>query len=97
MGGRQARLATPGEENLRVEVAVRDAGDGRFVPGMRSIATPLDPDGDEVGTHEQPLLWRPVIHHYGRNWADPRTASASLRERATVTGYSGNEGPAMDA
>ena len=57
----------PGEENLHVEVAVRDAGDGRFVPGVKVIATLVDPDGNEVGTHEQPLLWHPMIYHYGRS------------------------------
>lgn len=55
------------EENLHVEVSVRDASDGRFVPAVRVIATLTDPDGNDVGTHEQPLLWHPMIYHYGRN------------------------------
>lgn len=71
----------PGEENLHVEVAVRDAGDGRFVPGVRVVATLIDPDGDEVGTHEQPLLWHPMIYHYGRNWAVPSDGEYMLRVR----------------
>ena len=71
----------PGEENLHVEVAVRDAGDGRFVPGVKVIATLVDPDGNEVGTHEQPLLWHPMIYHYGRNWVVPSDGEYTLRVR----------------
>lgn len=71
----------PGEANLHVEVAVRDAGDGRFVPGVRVLATLLDPQGTEVGTHEQPLLWHPMIYHYGRNWTVPSDGAYTLRVR----------------
>lgn len=69
----------PGESNLHVEVAVRDGGDGRFVPGVRVTVTLLDPDGKEVGTHEQPLLWHPMIYHYGRNWQVPADGVYTLR------------------
>jgi hypothetical protein len=61
----------PGDANLHLEISVRDAADGRFVPGLRVMATLFDPDGQEVGTHEQPLLWHPMIYHYGRNWNVP--------------------------
>ncbi len=71
----------PGENNLHAEVSVRDGGDGRFVPGVRVIATLLDPRGEEVGTHEQPLLWHPMIYHYGRNWAVPSDGEYTLRVR----------------
>ncbi len=71
----------PGEANLHVEVAVRDAGDGRFVPGLRVLATLIDPDGQELGTHEQPLLWHPMIYHYGRNWTVPADGAYRLRVR----------------
>lgn len=69
----------PGEDNLHVEVAVRDAGDGRFVPGVRVLATLVDPQGNEVGTHEHPLLWHPMIYHYGRNWNVPADGDYALR------------------
>ncbi len=61
----------PGEDNAHIEVAVRDAGDGRFVPGCTVTVTLTDPDGNDVGTHVQPLLWHPMIYHYGRNWKLP--------------------------
>ncbi len=69
----------PGEENLHVEIAVRDAGDGRFVPGLRVTATLVDPGGNELGTHEHPLLWHPMIYHYGRNWTLPADGEYTLR------------------
>jgi Fe2+ transport protein len=71
----------PGDENVHVEVAVRDASDGRFVPGVRVTATLIDPEGNEIGTHEQPLLWHPMIYHYGRNWTVPADGAYTTRVR----------------
>lgn len=71
----------PGEANVHVEVIVCDAADGRFVPGLRVIATLVGPDGQEVGTHEQPMVWHPMIYHYGRNWTVPADGSYTLRVR----------------
>jgi hypothetical protein len=71
----------PDEENLHVEVAVRDAGDGRFVPCLDVWVTLIDPDGEEVGTHRQPLLWHPMLYHYGRNWTVPGDGEYTLRVR----------------
>lgn len=69
----------PQDENLHVEVVVRDAADGRFVPCLDVQATLVTADGDEVGTHTQPLLWHPMINHYGRNWTVPGDGTYSLR------------------
>jgi hypothetical protein len=66
-------------QNLHVEVSVRDRGDGRFVPGARVVATLIAPDGLPVGSHEQPLLWQPMIDHYGRNWEVPTGGEYTLR------------------
>ncbi|HET9103259.1 MAG TPA: iron transporter, partial [Solirubrobacteraceae bacterium] len=71
----------PGTADLHVEVTVRDAGDGRFVPCARVLVTVIDPDGRELGTHEQPLLWHPMIYHYGRNWATTANGRYRLRVR----------------
>lgn len=71
----------PGDTNAHIEVTVRDAGDGRFIPGVRVLATLVDPDGNEVGTHEQPLLWHPMLYHYGRNWQLPADGAYTLRIR----------------
>ncbi len=71
----------PERENLHVEVAVRDGGDGRFVPCLDVYATLIDADGNEVGTHKQPMLWHPMIYHYGRNWEVPGDGEYTLRVR----------------
>ena len=71
----------PGADNLHVEVAVRDRADGRFVPGVTVYATLISADGTEIGTHEHPMLWHPMIYHYGRNWKVPVGGRYSLRVR----------------
>ena len=71
----------PGDENLHVEIAVCDASDGRFVPGCTVTGTLIDPDGNEVGTHEHPLLWHPMLYHYGRNWKVPADGTYTLKVR----------------
>jgi hypothetical protein len=73
----------PENENLHLEIAVRDAADGRFVPCLAVWATLIDPQGREVGTHQQPLLWHPMLYHYGRNWAVPATASTHFAFAST--------------
>lgn len=61
----------PGDENAHVEVVVRDAADGRFVPGLTVTVTLTGQDGREVGTWQQPFIWHPWLYHYGRNWQIP--------------------------
>jgi hypothetical protein len=45
------------------------------------LVTMIDPGGQELGTHEQPLLWHPMIYHYGRNWATSGDGLYRLRVR----------------
>lgn len=71
----------PGAENAHLEIVVRDATDGRFIPGLSVHATLIDAGGNEVGTHEQPFLWHPWLHHYGRNWRVPGDGAYTLRVR----------------
>lgn len=71
----------PTDENLHLEVSVRDGADGRFIPGLQVFATLLDAQGTEVGTHEQPFLWHPWLFHYGRNWKVPGDGTYTLRVR----------------
>lgn len=65
--------------NLHLEVAVMDAGDHRFVPGLEVLVTAIDEGGQELGTHEHPMLWHPMILHYGRNWDLPGDGSYTFR------------------
>jgi uncharacterized protein involved in high-affinity Fe2+ transport len=71
----------PADENAHVEVVVRDAADGRFIPGLTVYTTLLDSSGQAIGTHQQPFLWHPWLYHYGRNWRVPGDGSYTLRVR----------------
>jgi hypothetical protein len=71
----------PGDENAHIEIAVRDAADGRLIPSLRVEATIIDGDGNEIGPHEMPLLWHPYLYHYGRNWTLPEDGRYALRVR----------------
>lgn len=77
----------PADENCHLEILVRDAADGRFVPGLTVTATLLAGDGSEVGTHRQPFLWHPWLYHYGRNWRVPREGAYTLRVRIDPPEY----------
>jgi hypothetical protein len=61
----------PGSSNAHLEVAVRDAGDGRFVPGLNITLSLTAPDGTSVGKHKLPFVWHPWFYHYGLNWKVP--------------------------
>jgi uncharacterized protein involved in high-affinity Fe2+ transport len=77
----------PDEENLHVEIVVRDRDDGRLVPGLDVEATLVTEAGEEVGTHEQPYLWHPSICHYGRNWKVPGSGRYTLRVRIAPASF----------
>ena len=53
---------------------MRDAADGRLIPGLKVQLTLVMQNGEEIGTHEMPLLCTP-IYHYGRNWRVPGDGS----------------------
>jgi hypothetical protein len=59
------REAAP-EATVHLEVAVADAGDGRFVPGL-SVHVDVERDGDNLVCTDLPLLWHPFLYHYGGN------------------------------
>jgi len=69
----------PEDENLHVEIAVCDASDGRFVSDAKVHGTLIDPDGNEVGTYVHPMLWHPMLYHYGRNWTVPADGYYTLK------------------
>ena len=69
----------PGSANAHVEITVRDAADGRFVPGLDVRATLITPDGEELGPFPQELVWHPMLYHYARNWELPQDGSYTLR------------------
>jgi hypothetical protein len=77
----------PKRDNIHIEVIVRDAGDGRFIPGLKIYATLIDPKGRAVGTNVQPYIWHPCLYHYGRNWRVPRDGIYTLRVRFAAPTY----------
>lgn len=74
-------------ENLHLEISVRDAADGRFVPALSVHATLIDARGEEVGTNRQPYLWHPWLYHYGRNWCVPGDGEYTLRVRVEAPNF----------
>lgn len=77
----------PDRENIHIEISVRDAGDGRFVPALNVELTVLDSEGQEVGTHRQPFLWHPWLYHYGRNWRLPGDGQYTFRVRIEMPDF----------
>lgn len=75
----ELRWHNPQGENVHVEVTVRDAADGRFVPAVRVQATLVTPGGEELGPYEQSLVWHPMLYHYARNWTVPTDGEYTLR------------------
>jgi uncharacterized protein involved in high-affinity Fe2+ transport len=65
-------------ENLHLEVSVRDATDGRFIPELIIHARLIDSEGNDVGMHRQPFIWHPWVYHYGRNWLVKESGDYSL-------------------
>lgn len=65
------REAAP-EANVHMEVAVADAADGRFVPGL-SVHVDVERDGQRVVSTDLPFLWHPFLYHYGGNAMVPDT------------------------
>lgn len=71
----------PGDENCHLEISVSDAGDQRFVPGLKVVATLSAKDGQQVGPFEVPFLWHPGLYHYGKNVKVPGSGVYTLRVR----------------
>jgi uncharacterized protein involved in high-affinity Fe2+ transport len=61
----------PGAANAHLEVAVQDAGDGRFVPGLDITLALADSRGKAVAEAAMPFVWHPWLDHYGKNWVVP--------------------------
>lgn len=77
----------PQEENVHIEISVRDGADRRFVPALDVELTVLDAEGQTVGTHRQPFIWHPWLYHYGRNWKLPRDGAYTFRVKIAMPGF----------
>ncbi len=67
----ELKWMSPEGKNAHLEITVRDAADGRFIPSLDITATLFSSDGKEVGTHQMPFLWHPMLYHYGLDWKVP--------------------------
>ena len=71
----------PGDATLHIEVAVRDAADGRFIPGLTVHAQIQHESGSEVASLVLPFLWHPTLYHYGQNVRAPAGARITVKVR----------------
>jgi len=62
----------PERANAHLEVAVADAVDGRFVPGL-GVTLTLSAGARTLFTTRVPFLWHPLLHRYGLNVRVPGT------------------------
>jgi hypothetical protein len=66
------------ESNGHLEIAVADATDGRFVPGLDITLTVADGERD-LFTTSLPFLWHPFLYHYGTNFRMPGKGTYTVR------------------
>jgi hypothetical protein len=76
----------PEGANVHLEIAVADAADSRFVPGLDITLTVLDGDR-ELFTTPMPFLWHPYLYHYGANAAVPGEGPYTVRVRIEPPTY----------
>lgn len=75
----------PGEVHLGV--VVRDAADGRVVPGLAVRATLVDAGGRTLDTRPLPFGWYPMLHRYGDNLRWPTGVAVTLRVEVAPPTY----------
>ncbi|GAA4429112.1 hypothetical protein GCM10023169_31030 [Georgenia halophila] len=69
----------PQQENTHLEIVVRDAADGRFVPCLDVRVELVSPSGERLGPERQELVWHPMMYHYGKNWTVPEDGEYTVR------------------
>ncbi len=85
-GGRLAWREAAPDANVHLEVAVADAGDGRFVPGL-SVHVDVERDGQRVVSADLPFLWHPFLYHYGGNAKVPDTGPFDVLVRVEAARF----------
>jgi hypothetical protein len=80
VGEGQLEWREPQGENCHLEVSVSDAGDHRFIPGLK-IEVTLTPKsgGSPVGPVQVPLLWHPGLYHYGADLTVPGDGAYDIK------------------
>jgi uncharacterized protein involved in high-affinity Fe2+ transport len=70
-----------------LDVSIRDAVTGRFVPGLKVRATILDSRKREIDTYSAPFMWHPWMNHYGLNVPVPGKGRYTVRVRADAPAF----------
>ncbi|MGW5053875.1 iron transporter [Actinokineospora sp. NPDC004072] len=60
----------PTDANGHLEIAVADAADGRFIPGL-DVEVRVTRGAEVVLDTHLPFLWHPYLYHYGTNFTMP--------------------------
>lgn len=77
----------PGDKNKHIEISVRDRADNRFIAGLEIEMTLIDSEGNQVFTHDLPMLWHPWLYHYGRNVKIDKSGEYSLKVHVKAPGF----------
>lgn len=70
-----------------IDVSIRDATTGRFVPGLKVRLTILDSHRKEIDTYYMPFMWHPWMNHYGLNVPVPGNGRYTVRVRADAPAF----------
>ena len=70
-----------------LDVSIRDATTGRFIPGLKVRATILDSRRREIDTYLMPFTWHPWMNHYGLNVPVPGKGRYTVRIRADAPAF----------
>lgn len=69
----------PEDANAHLDVVVKDAKDGRFIPGLHLNATLIDKRGGKAAGTHLPFVWHPERDHYGANVKVPQSGEYTLQ------------------
>ena len=70
-----------------IDVSVRDATTGRFVPGLKVRVTVLNSRRKEIDTYPMPFMWHPWMNHYGLTVPVPGEGRYTVRVRAEAPSF----------
>lgn len=70
-----------------VDVTIRDAASGRFIPDLSVRAKLTNSRGKELGTYAMPFMWHPWSSHYGLDIVVPEPGRYSIHIRADAPAF----------
>ena len=67
---------------MHIDVSIRDATTGRFIPDMHVQAAIVDSRNRTIGNYELPMTWHPWFYHYGQDVEVSGSERYAIRVRA---------------